>query len=349
MDAPARPGQGPRHWAQHGRALLTSRSALLVLGVLAIQLGFIYSYVGAFHKPTPHEVPVAVVAPSTVARRVATELDRLPGRPVHPEVVANEAAARRMIGDEQLDGAVVVAPRSEHWLVAGADGGALSDAVTQVAQAFGDESHQAVEVTDIVPSNAGDARGLSAFYLVVGWSVGGYLIASLLAVTIGARPAGRRRALARLSALTLYSVLSGIGGALIVGSVGAMPGHFVALSELGALTVFAVGAFSIGLEAYGGVFGIGFVIVLMVVLGNPSSGGAYPLPLLPTFWRVIGPWLPPGAGTTAVRTLVYFPAAGVLHQLLVLAGYAAAGLLATFAASKAPGQQYPEAQLASNT
>ena len=35
-------------------------------------------------------------------------------------------------------------------------------------------------VTDAVPAQPGDARGLTDFYLVVGWLIGGYLVAALL-------------------------------------------------------------------------------------------------------------------------------------------------------------------------
>lgn len=43
---------------------VTTRAALLVLGVLALQLAFITSYIGAFHHPKPSEIPMAVAAPS---------------------------------------------------------------------------------------------------------------------------------------------------------------------------------------------------------------------------------------------------------------------------------------------
>jgi hypothetical protein len=67
------------------------------------------------------------------------------------------------------------------------------------------------------------------------------------------------------------------------------------------------------------------------VLGNPSAGGAYPAPLLPPFWAAIGPWLPPGAATGAIRGIVYFGGAGAGVASLVLAGYAVVGLVATMA------------------
>lgn len=326
---PATTGQG-----QALNALFSPRLVLLVLGVLGIQLGFIGSYVGAFHHPVPHSAPLAVVAPGPSARSMGAGLDRLPGRPVSARVVGDRADAMRLIDNETVDGAVVVTTRRFEVLVAGGDGGAMSAAIATVGRAFATSEHMPATVTDVRPENSGDARGLSGFYLVVGWSVGGYLLASILAVTIGPRPPDRRDAFLRLGVLAAYSVLSGVGGALIVRSVGALPLHTPGLAALGTLAVFGVGAFSMGLESFAGVVGIGLVILLLVVLGNPSAGGAYPTPLLPAFWRAVGQWLPPGAGTTAVRTIEYFPAAGVLHQSLVLSGYALAGALASLAATK---------------
>ena len=38
------------------------RICWLAFGVLILQLGFIASYVAAFHQPTPRDIPIAVVA-----------------------------------------------------------------------------------------------------------------------------------------------------------------------------------------------------------------------------------------------------------------------------------------------
>jgi hypothetical protein len=60
---------------------------------------------------------------------------------------------------------------------------------------------RAVAVTDLVPAQPGDGNGLAGFYLVIGWIVGRYLVASLLGVARGSRPANRRRAIFRLGAI----------------------------------------------------------------------------------------------------------------------------------------------------
>jgi hypothetical protein len=61
---------------------------------------------------------------------------------------------------------------------------------------------------------------------------------------------------------------------------------------------------------------------LMVLLGNPSSGGAVSWPLLPSVLGVIGQWLPPGASINAQHTAVYFPGHQHAFPFLVLAGWA---------------------------
>jgi len=68
-----------------------------------------------------------------------------------------------------------------------------------------------------------------------------------------------------------------------------------------------------------------------VVLGNSSAGGAYPAPLLPTFWRAISPALPNGAGVQALRRIVYFGSYNITDNLLIISLYivTAAGIALT--------------------
>ncbi|HEU4675808.1 MAG TPA: hypothetical protein VFS29_07470 [Motilibacteraceae bacterium] len=334
-DVRDRPGRR-RSFGTDLRDAVTGRAVALVLGVLALQLGFVASYLGALHAPSPHRIDLAVVAPggaaTPMAQQVAQQLGALPGDPLAPRVAADEAAARRLIDDRQVYGALLVAPTGaqDRLLVAGAEGSAVADALSAVVTRAEQAQGRTVQVTDVHPVFSGDARGLSPFYLVVGWTVGGYLVASILGISAGARPATQRRAVVRLASLALYAVVSGVAGALIADLVlGALDANLLALSAFGALLVFAVGAATMAFQVLGGTAGIGIAILLFVVLGNPSAGGAYPSPLLPAFWRAIGPWLPPGAGTDAVRGIAYFDGVGVRAPALLLAGYAVVGALAT--------------------
>jgi len=313
------------------RDAVTPRAVALVVGVLLLQLGFILSYAGAFHDPKPHRIALGVVAPAGApagaAQQTVERLNALDGEPLHATVVASEASAVDKIKGRDLDGALVAGTSgTDRLLVASAEGGSLSGALAGVMTPIEAAQQRTLTVEDLVPAARGDARGLTAFYLAVGWVVGGYLVASILAISAGAKPANVRRARVRLGALALYSIVSGIGGALIVGPVlGALSGSFWTLAGFGALVVFSVGAFTMAIQALTGVLGIGIAVLLFVVLGNPSAGGAYPGPLLPGFWRVIGPYLPPGAGTSGIRGIVYFGDAGTLRPLLVSIGYALVG------------------------
>jgi hypothetical protein len=312
------------------RDAVTPRAFVLVVGVLALQLLFIQGYIGAFHHPSPHRIPVAVVTPDpSLTAQTVQRLNALPGRPLSAHAVASAGRAEQQLRDRDVAGALVVDPSgTDTVLTASAAGGAVADAVEAVFAKVEAQQHRHVTTRDVVPAGAQDSRGLSPFYLAVGWVVGGYLVASILAITAGGRPANPRRSAIRLGALALYSVASGIGGALIAGPLlSALPGHFWPMAGYGMLLVFGVGAFTMAIQALSGVIGIGIAVLLFVILGNPSAGGAYQSWLIPPFWRAIGPWLPPGAGTSAVRGIVYFAGADVLVPSLVMVGYAVVGAL----------------------
>jgi hypothetical protein len=77
-------------------------------------------------------------------------------------------------------------------------------------------------------------------------------------------------------------------------------------------------------------------VLVVVIAGNPSAGGAFPWPMLPPFWRAIGPWLPPGAGTWTARSIAYFHGNAVTTSLLVLSAYAVAGAIVTLLVTLRP-------------
>lgn len=314
------------------KSAVTPHASLLVLGVLGLMIAFITSYTGAFHQPAPTDVPLAVVAPAPADGQLVEKLDRLPGSPLDPRAVTSEREALHQIKDRTIDGALIVDPRgtTDRLLVASGGGASLSQAVELVVRAAEKSERRTVRTVDVVPADQDDARSLSSFYLVVGWCVGGYLCAAILAISAGARPSNGHRAVIRLAALAVYAIAAGLAGAIIVGPVlGALPGTFLGLWGLGALVVFAVGATTLACQALLGIIGIGLAILLIVILGNPSAGGAYPYPLLPPFWRAIGPALPPGAGTWAGRSLAYFRGDAVTGPLLVLSAWAVGGTAVT--------------------
>ncbi|MEV0222543.1 DUF3533 domain-containing protein [Streptomyces sp. NPDC050704] len=328
-------GAPVRSFLNEVRDAVTPRATLLVLGVLALQLLFIASYVGALHHPKPKDVAFGVVAPRAAAEQAVARLKQLPGEPLDPRALADEATARRQILNRDIDGALLIDPAgtTDTLLVASGGGKVLSNTLITLITATEKAERRTVRTTDVVPAAAQDANGLTPFYLVVGWCVGGYLCASALAVSSGARPANPRRAVIRLAAMALVATAGGLGGAVIVGPVlGALPGSTAALWGLGALITFAVGAATLALQCVFGIIGIGVAVLLVVIAGNPSAGGALPPPMLPPFWHAIGPALPPGAGTWATRSIAYFKGNDATASLLVLSAWAALGSTVTLVA-----------------
>jgi hypothetical protein len=159
---------------------------------------------------------------------------------------------------------------------------------------------------------------------VVGWVIAGYLGATLFGITFGTRIT-RRGTAHRLGALLGVGLTVGLGGMLLAKAIGHLPGPWLAMTMLGALIVAAVGAATVAMQLSLGVAGTGMAIFLFVILGNPSSGGPVGPELLPGFWRQLGPLLPNGAGVTALRDVVYFPAAGIAGPLVTLFAWGLVG------------------------
>jgi hypothetical protein len=289
-------------------AVAPGRTFALVIAVLLIEFGFVLSYVGAFHHPAPHGVPIAVVAPAQISGRLVSELDAIHGQPLHATAVAGEPVGRTLLRHGSTSGVLIVNPagKTDALLVASGGGAATATALEDVIAPAEAAQHRNATVTDAVPAQPGDARSLSGFYLVVGWLVGGYLVAALLGIATRPRPASTRRAIIRLIVLVPYAILSGLGGAIIVGPVlGAITGHLIAIAALGALIVYCAATVTMAFQVFLGTIGVGLTLILFVVLGNPSAGGAYPAPLLPGFWRAI-------SGALALRAAAGKPANAVI-------------------------------------
>src|SRR3954447_17871569 len=138
--------------------------ALVLLPALVLMLAFAFSYVGAYHDPEPHHVPLAVVGP----RGLASQLDRLPGEPLDVRQATSRPAALAQINDRKVYGAFDASTNT--LFVASAANRATAVALEQtfdrVAAA---QRRPAVQVTDVKPLPRSDANGTAAFYAVIAW------------------------------------------------------------------------------------------------------------------------------------------------------------------------------------
>ena len=304
-----------------GAAPTPKAVALVLLPALVLTLAFAFSYVGAFHEPTPHNVPMAVVGPPSVA----AQLNQLPGDPLDARESPSRSDALSQIDDRKVYGAYEAA--TNRLFVASAANRATAVALeTTFNRVAAAQGRPAVRVTDVKPLPPKDPNGTAAFYAVIAWVFGGYIGSTLLGLIGAPRSRSHARGAARIGALAGFGLVVGILSVILLRACfGVFAGHVVALCAIAALTIFASAAATAGIQAAAGAAGTGLVILLFVILGNPASGGPFARPLLPGLWRTIGGVLPPGASMDLARSALFFDGARIAGPILVLVGWAAFG------------------------
>ena len=218
---------------------------------------------------------------------------------------------------------------------------AKTEALTQAVQAGGEQGAQAaaqleqmkvqaeqasameVKTTAVVPLSESDSSGtglaIAAFPLVMGGTIGGMLSLTLINGTWR-----------RFATATLYSVIAGALTTLILSTwFGFIPGDFATLWAAFGATYLATAFFIVGVGALSSpLIGLAVGAVITMFIGNPISGATMPSVFLPGAWGQIGQMLVPGASSTLLRSIAYFPEAATSDQWLVLGSWIAFGLLA---------------------
>ena len=217
---------------------------------------------------------------------------------------------------------------------------AKTEALTQAVQAGGEQGAQAaaqleqmkvqaeqasameVKTTAVVPLSENDSSGtglaIAAFPLVMGGTIGGMLSLTLINGTWR-----------RFATATLYSVIAGALTTLILSTwFGFIPGDFATLWAAFGATYLATASFIVGVSALSSpLAGLGLGAVVTMFIGNPISGASMPSVFLPGAWGQIGQMMVPGASSTLLRSIAYFPEATTSGQWLVLGSWIAFGLL----------------------
>jgi hypothetical protein len=311
--------------ARAGRPPATRVLVILVAACLA-QLALIAAFTGAMARPTLHHAEVGlVVADQTPA--AAAVADRA-ARSLHYRDYADAAVASRAVRDGDITAAAVLHGDREELLVAGAAGPALTMAVTQELAAQGKAAGLTVTTADVRPLPKQDPRALGTFLLVLGWVIGGYLGTSLLTRVLGPAARSPRGTAKTLGWLAGYAVISAVAGVVLVGPVmGVVTGSAWALLAAGTLIVFSVAVATAALLSGLGLVGLVVAIAVMVIMGNPTSGGSVPVEMMAPGYRFFAEVLPPNAGVALIRGIDYFGGHQLGRPLLVLGCWAVASVL----------------------
>ncbi|MFB9237337.1 hypothetical protein ACFFWC_17560 [Plantactinospora siamensis] len=313
------------------------RGATLLLGTLVITTAFIAAYAGALHNPRPRALPVAVAAGDGPAHQLLAGV-RARTTAVREITYASPAAANDALGARDVYAVLASGPGGLTLRTASAGSPAAAEAVTGVIGAAAQTAGAPLSVTDAYPTSSDDRRGLVPFYLAIGLVLGGYLGTAALGISLGTVPRTLGRATLRVAAFAIYSVLLGLSGWLVTGpALGVFTRHGASVAGAGMLIAFAAAMVAAAAQGWLGMVGTGLVILLLVVLGNPGSGGVYAPEFLPGPFGSMHRWNIPGLATDLIKSVAYFPARAAHWPLLELALWALAGLLALLVATRVVG------------
>jgi hypothetical protein len=290
--------------------------------LLAVGTALAASFVGAFHDPRPHAMPVGVVAAPARAAALDQALTAHAPGALSLRPYPSAAAAATGIRNRALDGAVALGRRRAQVLVASAAG---VQTVETMQRAFTPAAlRMPVQTRDLVALPASDRAGLAPFFFVLTLMIPSLLIG--IALTVVIKHVAVR---ARLTAAAAFAVLLAlIDAALSNGAFGALGGSYLQLAGLGILISFATSSVTLGLGRLLGAGGIALAGLGLLIVGVPASGAAVGPTFVPSFYAALHPILPMGQALDVVRNTVYFSGHATWGKLGLLGGWALVGIVA---------------------
>jgi nucleotide-binding universal stress UspA family protein len=283
---------------------------------------FVALVLSAFHAPSPHGLPVGIVAPATVTGQVEESLASAAPGAFDLRVYDSEAAARSGIAHGAVDGALIDSGGRPRLLVARAAGAVPAQALTTAFDEIAAHTGKSLAVTDIAPPLPDDTMALSPFFVVLG-----VLFPSIAAGSASALAFRRARPAWSVAAPVVAAIGSGLVAAGIADGIAGL-GHYPVIAGIVALFALAVAAPTAALARIWPPL-VAAAVLALIVFGLPASGGPSGLAAFgPGFLRVLHPALPLGAAASAVRSAVYFHGYGSAGPLWVLAAWALAGVAA---------------------
>lgn len=313
--------------AKRAKAELIGRTVAIFIMPLIFVGMMITGYLGTMHSPTPKDMPVVVAGSESKAANLQYALNGSEPDALDVDTAADAHTARQMVYDREASAAVVVKGKKATLYTASGAGMQQSTTITDlVMPALHDEGLK-VDSKDLAPLPGNDPTGLGAMFLMTAIVMAGYLPFSVL----------RSNSPELLKFKRIVPIL-GAWAAVIAGLVWTVTCPIldvvdvkdtVAVLGVAWLGVFAISCVQLFITRIFGALGVIFGILLLMVLGMPSSNMAMPVYTMPRFFRFTHEFLPMPAIGESLRSVLYFNGNGVTEHLLVLAIGAVVGLLLT--------------------
>jgi len=310
----ARPDHGRRKPSRY-RAL-----AGFIVASAAFAAIFVALTLSAFHRPTPHDLPVGMVGPVAVTGHIERALDSAAPGGFSFRSYDSTASAVTGIEHREVDGALVASGGNLRLLTAQGGGTGPAQALTTAFATVAAQTGHALVVSDVVPPKANDSQALSPFFV-------------LLSTLIPSLAAGSASALAFRRARPAWAVAAPVAAAAAIGLVAAAIadgiaglGNYAAIAAIVALFSLAVAAPTAVLARIRPPL-VALAVLVFIVLSLPVAAGPANLQsFTPGFLRVLNPALPLGLAIGAIRNVVYFGGHAITANLWTLAAWAIAGV-----------------------
>jgi hypothetical protein len=319
------------------------RTSAALLGTLVLAVALIAAFVAVLAEPTPRDLPVGVVRDDGPARAALAAAHQETAA-LRTHVYADAAAADEALLARRVAGVLTSVDLGTggglNLVTASGASPATAELLTTALGSAVDGTGLPLTVVDVAPVAERDPGGMVPFYLVFALIVAGVLAACALGVALGTIPPDLDRVALRTAALGIFSVALGVAGALLVGPIFQIwRGHTLGIAIAGALISFAAAMITKAVQAWLGLLGTGVVLVLLVVLGVPGSGGLVPPALLPGFFRSMVNWNPTGLGVDLVTGVAYFDRTATGWPVIALTLWALAGVAGLLAATAVLGRR----------
>jgi hypothetical protein len=296
------------------RGRQVARVVVVVLVIAAVdQSLFASNFTSSGHNPVANNLPFAVVGSSPLVsgaeKSISLKVTSYP----------SESAAKNAIAEAKAWGALI--PGTPNTLL---NVGTQSDlAPLPIAEAFQAAAKSlgqklTTQTYNPTPLASGDPYGIVLSIVLTPLLICGYLSATMLRTATGVAADRWRGLIIMAFAIVMALVLDLIACTWFNG----IPSDkFWIVWAIMALIVAVVGLFAAVMGRLLGAAGTLVTVIVIILFGKPSAGGANGVPFLPGFWLAIGPYLPPRNAYILLKNTVYFGGNGTSQALIILLAY----------------------------
>jgi len=297
------------------RSKALSRAVLAALVIVAFMECLIaFNYTDSGHEPIATNMPFGVTGSSPILTQVEKTYS------LQVTHYPNASAVKTAIGQAKLFGALEPgSPASTLIVVPTASDLAPLDLAVQFENAAKSLKMQLkVQNYAPVPLPTKDPFGIVPALMLIPLLIGGYICSTNLLAATG-KPERWRGFV-----LVGFAIVAALVVDLIVclWLQGYATDTFWIVWPIAALIILVTALVAAVLQKLIGAIGTLLTVILVMLFGNPSNGGATGVPYLPTFWRDIGPFLPPRNAYILLHNTIYFHGNGITQALVALLLYA---------------------------